>query len=168
MSPRNRFALALLALVYASWAGVTLTRHFAGSPDLGTRFLRLSPALACILALAALLCEMTVVHRRKLPWGYPPRLIPMPIRALLIAGVVFMDWRSLWLWFSWDGMFFFPSAAMLSLTLWRMKQSPRQALAASRRGEPRWGVPLFTRLTQEFRRRPDQHMWPRGPSPGGK
>lgn len=168
MTPNHRLAHALLALIYVSWASATLVRHFAGTPDAGMRFLLYSPIWACLFTLAGLLTEAGYARRRRLPWAYAPRQIPMPLRALEIAGVAFILWRSLWLWFSWDGYFYFPAACFLALTLWRVKPSPRQWLEAEARGEQLpWGVPRATRFTREYRLRPGPDMRPRGPAGDG-
>ena len=164
MIPNHRLAYAFLALIYCCWASATLVRHFAGTPDLGMRFLLYSPIIACVFVLAGLLTEIAWARQHRLPWAYAPRMIPRPVRALEIAGVAFILWRSLWMWFSWDGYFYFPAACFLTLVLWRVKPSAAQWLEAEARGvDLGWGVPRVTRWTQEYLRRPAPEMRPRCP-----
>lgn len=51
-----------------------------------------------------------ILHWRQVNWG---------ARALQYGGWALLTWRSIWMFFSWDGMFLFPAWILLSLALYR-------------------------------------------------
>lgn len=114
-----RCLAALIALGTCLWASATMVRHFAGTPDRVLTWLFLAPPLACLLSLIGLGLERAQADL------YPNREVPswrqvLPLALVLqYAGLALLAWRAVWMFFSWDGLFYFPACLALALALYR-------------------------------------------------
>ena len=130
--------LALMALSYTVWAEATQVRHFSGTPDAYSTWLFLSPALACILSCLGLAWEQRQAQglagraiaggrggqdRQVLSWPQLAR----PALGLQWGGLALLSWRSIWMFFSWDGLFLFPGWCLLAAAVayrWHARWAP--------------------------------------------
>lgn len=121
----TRIWLALVTLSYTVWASATQVRHFALTPSGALVWLWVAPPVACILVVLGLMGEKggaaRLAEKELTGWRY---LHPLAF-VLIYGGLLLMSWRALWMFFSWDGMFYFPAWCAL-------------ALAALYRWHPRW------------------------------
>ncbi|HEY7855998.1 MAG TPA: hypothetical protein VIC32_06105 [Terriglobales bacterium] len=105
-----RILASFVALGWCVWAQANQVRQFAGTPDHSLDVLFLTPTLGCLITLLGLGLELaganTVVAR-------------VVARAFQWLGFAFITYRSLWMFFSWDGMYLFPAWCLIALSLYR-------------------------------------------------
>lgn len=119
MRIQTRIVVTLIAFAYCVWASATLVRHFAGTPDAMLHFLFVAPAIACLITAVGHAIERG--HNLVRGWEEAPgwRAVPGWALGLQYGGMLFFAWRAVWMFFSWDGMFYFPVWCALALTLYR-------------------------------------------------
>jgi len=105
MQLQTRIVVLLSALLYCVWSSATLTRHWAGTPDRLLGFLLLAPALGCGLMVLGIAWEKSD--------------IPALAQGFYFIGLGLLSWRALWMFFSWDGLQFFPAWLLAASTLLR-------------------------------------------------
>lgn len=134
MSIRTRLGAALAALLTCVWISATSVRHFAATPDGGLVWLLLAPVVGCGLAALGLAWEHQQAQGGRYavghgyggppgrgevrPWG---AVFPVAL-WLQFAGWGILTWRAVWMFFSWDGMFYFVPWLLLTaavLLRWR-------------------------------------------------
>ncbi|MGH9486894.1 MAG: hypothetical protein ACRD04_04810 [Terriglobales bacterium] len=127
MSIRTRLGLAMVAMVTSIWISATSVRHWVPNHGRGITWLLIAPVLGCAIAAIGLAMEEYQVHRRGgrqiVHWGdvYEVAL------WFEIFGLGLMSYRALWMFFSWDGMFYFAAWLLLAaavLCRWRPRWIP--------------------------------------------
>lgn len=119
MSIRSRILLTIAALPYCVWASAIQVRHFTGAPDRGMVWLWLSPAVGCVVTLLGLGWEFWPAQRGRTAEIPRWRTMHPLALALQYGGWALLSWRSLWMFFSWDGMLYLPAWCLLAAALWR-------------------------------------------------
>ncbi|MGH9416978.1 MAG: hypothetical protein ACRD01_10150 [Terriglobales bacterium] len=119
MSIQSRFILALAAFLYCVWQPATMIRHWAATPNGSLHWLLVAPAVACGLVVCGLAWE----HQEAARWPegeipHWPQVHPIA-RWFMWFGFALLTWRSIWMFFSWDGMFLLPAWLLLALALYR-------------------------------------------------
>lgn len=126
MSIRTRLGLAMVAMVTAIWTSATSVRHWVPDHGVGITLLLLAPVIACGMAAVGLGMEHLLVERRGeqiVHWGD----VFAPAIWFEVAGLLLLSYRSIWMFFSWDGMFYFPIWLLLAaavLCRWRPRWIP--------------------------------------------
>lgn len=124
MTIRTRLVLALAALLTCVWISATSVRHFALMPDGGLVWLLVAPVAGCGLAALGLGAEQVQAAGQEVEaWG---AVFPVAL-WLQAAGWGMLTWRAVWMFFSWDGMFYFVPWLMLSAAVgmrWRARRVP--------------------------------------------
>ncbi|HXR97428.1 MAG TPA: hypothetical protein VN709_06245 [Terriglobales bacterium] len=106
MKLHHRIIATLVALGWCVWAGANQVRHFAGTPDRSLAWLLVAPAIACLITLLGLTVELAGVSEAG-------------ARILEWLGFALISYRSLWMFFSWDGSYLFPAWCLIALALYR-------------------------------------------------
>lgn len=104
MPLRARWWAAVSGLLWAWFASAAVARHFAGQPDAQSRWLSAAPVVAAAVMLAGLAAESSASRAAG--------------RLVELLALVMISWRSLWMMFSWDGLFYFPVWCLLALAMW--------------------------------------------------
>lgn len=124
MSIRTRLGVALGAMLTCVWISSTSVRHFAFTPDGGLVWLFVAPVVGCGLAALGLAWEHVQAGGDEVePWG---AVFPVALWFQAIGWGI-LTWRAVWMFFSWDGMFYFVPWLLLSsavLLRWRPRRVP--------------------------------------------
>lgn len=115
----TRVWVGLVTLTYCVWASATQVRHFVLTPSAGLVWLWVAPPVACILVVLGLMGEKGAAASRPQKELASWRELNPLVLVLQYGGLLLMSWRALWMFFSWDGMFYFPAWCALALTLYR-------------------------------------------------
>lgn len=126
MSVRTRLGLAMVAMTACVWIGATSLRHWVPNHGHGITWLLIAPVLACAIAALGLAGEYRQASIRGeeiVHWG--------DVYAIAlwfeIFGLGLMSYRAIWMFFSWDGLFYFPTWLLLAsavLCRWRPRWIP--------------------------------------------
>lgn len=130
MSIRTRLGLAMVAMMTCVWISATSVRHWVPPHGPGITWLLVAPVLACAITALGLAAEHLQVARRGggetgqiVHWG------DVGVIALWfeIFGLGLLSYRAIWMFFSWDGLFYFPAWLLLAaavLCRWRPRWIP--------------------------------------------
>ncbi|MGH9476269.1 MAG: hypothetical protein ACRD1C_08040 [Terriglobales bacterium] len=119
MNIRTRLGLAMVAIMTCVWISATSVRHWVPEHGSGITWLLVAPVLACAIAALGLAAEHLQVARRGgqiVHWGD----VWSVAVCFEVFGLGLLSYRAIWMFFSWDGMFYFPAWLLLAAAiLWR-------------------------------------------------
>lgn len=126
MSVRTRAGLAMIAMTTAIWISATSVRHWVPDHGHDITLLLLAPVIACGLAALGLAFEFLQITRRggEIVHWFAVQKVALVFQ---IAGLLLLSYRALWMFFSWDGLFYFPVWLLLAsavLCRWRPRWIP--------------------------------------------